>query len=201
MHQSVITSRTGSSSLPFYVTKIDPTFCHACSQFYWICSRHNLRMKYDEDIRLLLVQLTGYYQTIDSVLDNAFSKSGRVPDIVFNGHVHNYQRFTRNIKGRQVPYVVAGAGGYHNLHYMQKQPDGNSLQAPYVDPNNNDVTLENYCADHNGYMVLRATQDTISGEYYIVPKQNESWQAKSQKIDSFELDLKQHVLTKNTNPP
>lgn len=140
-------------------------------------------------------------KTIDSVLDNAFNKSGRLPDIIFNGHVHNYQRFTRNIKGREVPYVVAGAGGYHNLHYMQKQPDGNKLQVPYVDPNNNDVTLENYNADHNGYMILQVTQDTISGEYYIVPKQNESWQAKSQKIDSFELDLKQHALTKNTNPP
>lgn len=140
-------------------------------------------------------------KTIDGVLDNAFSKSGRIPDMVFNGHVHNYQRFTRNIKGRQAPYIVAGAGGYHNLHYMQKQPDGNSLQVPYVDTNNNDVTLENYNADHNGYMILRVTQNTISGEYYIVPKQNESWQTKSQKIDSFELDLKQHALTKNTNPP
>lgn len=48
---------------------------------------------------------------METVLDNAFTKAARYPDIVFSGHVHNYQRFTRNIKGRQIPYIVAGAGG------------------------------------------------------------------------------------------
>ncbi|MDE2590450.1 MAG: metallophosphoesterase, partial [Patescibacteria group bacterium] len=139
-------------------------------------------------------------KTIDQVLDGAFTKSGIIPDIVFTGHVHNYQRFTRNLKGRQVPYIVAGAGGYHNLHPMQKQSDGNVIKVPYTDPNHGDVTLENYCADHNGYMVLQVTPDSISGNYYIVPKQNESWSTKSQKIDSFDLDINKHVLTRNVTP-
>ena len=140
-------------------------------------------------------------KTIDQVLDGAFTKSGIIPDIVFTGHVHNYQRFTRNLKGRQVPYIVAGAGGYHNLHPMQKQSDGNVIKVPYTDPNHGDVTLENYCADHNGYMVLQVTPNSISGNYYIVPKQNESWSTKSQKIDSFDLDINKHVLARNVTPP
>lgn len=52
------------------------------------------------------------------VLDQAFEGAGRVPDLVLSGHVHDYQRFTRTINGKQVPFVVAGNGGYHNLHKL-----------------------------------------------------------------------------------
>ncbi len=47
-------------------------------------------------------------------LDAAFAKAGRWADIVLAGHVHDYQRFTRKVasNGRQIPYLVAGAGGY-----------------------------------------------------------------------------------------
>jgi len=137
---------------------------------------------------------------IGQMLDESFTKSGRVADLVLSSHVHNYQRFTRTFNGRHIPYIVVGAGGYPKLHSMQKQPDGKSLRVPYTDPSHSDVTLENYNSDHNGYMILQITPSTISGEYYIVPKQNESWQAKSQKIDRFGLDLQQHLLTENRSP-
>ena len=35
---------------------------------------------------------------------------------MLTGHAHCYQRFTRRVDGREVPHVVAGAGGYHELH-------------------------------------------------------------------------------------
>jgi Calcineurin-like phosphoesterase len=53
------------------------------------------------------------------VLDQAFDAAERVPDLVLSGHVHDYQRFTRTINGRPVPFVVAGNGGYHNLHKLE----------------------------------------------------------------------------------
>ncbi|HTR73085.1 MAG TPA: metallophosphoesterase [Solirubrobacteraceae bacterium] len=34
------------------------------------------------------------------------------PHAVLSGHAHLYQRFTRNSEGHEVPYVVAGSGGY-----------------------------------------------------------------------------------------
>lgn len=54
------------------------------------------------------------------VLDAAFQQSGRLPDLVLSGHVHNYQRFTRTMPagGAKIPYVVIGNGGYHNLHKL-----------------------------------------------------------------------------------
>lgn len=51
-----------------------------------------------------------------TVIDTAAAAAGRWPDLVLSGHVHDYQRFTRTVDGREIVYVVAGAGGYHNLH-------------------------------------------------------------------------------------
>ncbi len=45
-------------------------------------------------------------------LDSAFEASGLYPDAVLSGHAHLYQRYTRKVGGREIPYVVAGAGGF-----------------------------------------------------------------------------------------
>ena len=53
---------------------------------------------------------------IADTLDDCVRDAGRRPDVVLTGHAHCYQRFTRRIDGHEVPHVVAGAGGYHELH-------------------------------------------------------------------------------------
>ena len=55
----------------------------------------------------------GYPEILDS-LERASQKSGRWPDAVLSGHVHNYQRFSRTIGTRKIPFIVAGAGGNAN---------------------------------------------------------------------------------------
>jgi hypothetical protein len=45
-------------------------------------------------------------------LDEAFKESELWPDAVLSGHAHLYQRFTRKVGEREIPYVVAGAGGF-----------------------------------------------------------------------------------------
>jgi hypothetical protein len=49
---------------------------------------------------------------LEKDLDGAFEASGLYPDAVLSGHAHLYQRFTRKVEGREIPYVVAGAGGF-----------------------------------------------------------------------------------------
>lgn len=49
------------------------------------------------------------------LLDGAFARAGRAPDVVLSGHVHSYQRFSRRYGGRLIPHVVAGTGGVNNL--------------------------------------------------------------------------------------
>jgi hypothetical protein len=135
--------------------------------------------------------------TIIETLDAAFRNSGRSADLVLNGHVHNFQRFTREVGGRQIPYIVAGAGGYPNLHHMQER----YIEVPFQLPDKDDVVLENYCDNRHGYMLLQVSSEKIIGEYYAVSRIHESWRQPPQRIDSFELDLKKHRLSKSTITP
>lgn len=136
-------------------------------------------------------------QAMLDLLDNAFEKTNVIPDAVFTAHVHNYQRFTRiyssnNGNGRnrkQVPFIVAGAGGYWNLHWMQ--PDVKTMTLPEKLPDRDDVVLEKYCDDHHGFMRINVTSDKLIGEYYTVPNPHESWHnsLNPTKFDTFEVDL------------
>lgn len=62
------------------------------------------------------------------VLENAIRDTGRVPNLVLNGHVHDYQRIEKEIApGIQTPFIVCGNGGYHNLHKLHS---GTGTAAP-----------------------------------------------------------------------
>lgn len=124
---------------------------------------------------------------LGQVLDAAVQKAGRVPDAVLAGHVHNYQRFTRTVKGRKVPYLVVGAGGYWHLHNMQSD-QGHSITTPFPVPGS-DVTLESYCDDRHGYLRLEVTPKALTGDYFSVPRPHESWSKPAQRVDSFTVPL------------
>jgi acid phosphatase type 7 len=122
------------------------------------------------------------------MLDGAFAAAGRTPDMVLTGHVHDYQRFTRTIGAAQVPYIVAGAGGYHNLHAMAPDPSGSELAAPFrVAP---DCVLDAFCADQWGFLRLTIAAGTIAGEYIAVARDGTVTPGK----DSFTLDLSSHSI-------
>jgi Calcineurin-like phosphoesterase len=100
----------------------------------------------------------GGSQQMGDILDQAFTGSGRVPDMVLSGHVHDYQRFTRTINGKPVPYIVSGNGGYHNLHQLASDASpGQSIAS--------DVVFEFGDASQYGFMKLTVNGATISGEY------------------------------------
>jgi calcineurin-like phosphoesterase family protein len=57
------------------------------------------------------------------VLENAIRDTGRVPNLVLTGHVHDYQRIEQTIApAGPTPFIVCGNGGYHNLHTIHSQP-------------------------------------------------------------------------------
>lgn len=132
----------------------------------------------------------GGSERMGELLDAAFAGASRTPDLVLTAHVHNYQRFSRAHDGRQVPYLVAGAGGYHNLHYMAKLPDGSPLPKPWTPPDLQDVTLENYVEDRYGFLRLTVTPGSLQVEYVTVPRPQESWRNGPVEVaDSFTLLL------------
>ncbi|HLW76361.1 MAG TPA: metallophosphoesterase, partial [Bryobacteraceae bacterium] len=57
--------------------------------------------------------------TMLSQIDAACQKAGIFPDMHLSGHAHLYERYTRTVNGKQIPYLVAGMGGYYNLIGMK----------------------------------------------------------------------------------
>src|SRR5207302_2749781 len=98
----------------------------------------------------------GGSQHMGDALDKAFTDSGRVPDMVLSGHVHDYQRFSRTIDGKQVPYIVSGNGGYHNLHQLAS---GASPGDEVADG----VVFEFGDASQYGFLKLTVAAGKISG--------------------------------------
>jgi hypothetical protein len=132
-------------------------------------------------------QQHGSSETMQKLFDEIFA-GGITPDLILTAHVHNYQRFTRKFGKTDVPYLVAGAGGYFHLHYVD------SVAKPLQVPLKNafpGVTLESFCDNRHGF--LRITIDTakrkLKGEYFVVPRPQESWRCPAQLWDKFELNL------------
>jgi hypothetical protein len=80
-------------------------------------------------------------------LDRAFTAAGLWPDAVLSGHAHIYQRFSRAVGGKAIPYVVAGSGGH-----ARTMPRGESTgEAPMTW---NDFTLVTGPTDEFGYLTV-----------------------------------------------
>jgi acid phosphatase type 7 len=129
-------------------------------------------------------------------LEQAFKNTRCIPDVVLSGHVHNYQRFTLSTDGHEIPYIVAGAGGYWHLYYLRKDRNGNAYQQhhQYEFPEMG-ATLDDFCDDHHGYMRITVKPETLKGEYVIVPRPQEPWRGTAAVVfDTFTLDLKEHRL-------
>lgn len=105
-------------------------------------------------------------------LEEAFLVAGMKPDAVFSGHVHNYQRFSRAYPdGAVVPYIVAGAGGYADLHTVATLNDS---RVKSYSAFSGRVRLEAYCDDCFGFLKMSVEKKpaglSLIGEYYTLPK-------------------------------
>jgi hypothetical protein len=100
----------------------------------------------------------GGSQKMGEALDTAFNGSGRWPDLVLTGHVHDFQHFTRQAQNKSVPYIVIGNSGYHNLHQLASDAKagmdmGGGVKFEYGD------------ASEYGYLALTVSGDKVAGEY------------------------------------
>ena len=106
-------------------------------------------------------------QHLYGVLEAAVQAAGRIPELVLSGHVHNYQRFTGTLAGKDVPMIVAGAGGYNaKLHVLHKA--FHQAKLPITMPGAGGI-LENFCDNQHGYLRITVTKKSIACEYVAVP--------------------------------
>jgi uncharacterized protein YukJ len=125
-------------------------------------------------------------------IDRAIAKTGRVPAAVFSGHAHNYQRFTRRRDDKQVPYIVAGCGGFPGFHQLIS-----TFAVPALTPWP-DVTLESYQITRKGFLRMIVTDEQLLGEFFTAPLPPEPESGPTTLADRFLLNWKQNqLLTSN----
>ncbi len=149
------------------------------------------------------------------VLQQAINDSKRIPNLVLTGHVHNYQRIHRIIdKGEPVPFLVAGNGGYHNLHHLAVDKGTNTTPAHPTHPKHpavkhgrkkhvggakpavltdTDTKAElQYGDDKNwGYLTLTIDKEHIHGSYTSVDKDGNV----TTDADTFTTSATERTLT------
>lgn len=124
-------------------------------------------------------------------LNAAFEEAGVYPDIVFSGHVHNYQRLNKKYPdGKILPFVVAGAGGYADLHKIAllNDPDHPDTSS-FLD----NVCLEKYCDNAHGFLkiTIEKTKDHffLKGDYHTISFIDND-NSTSSLYDSFTINLR-----------
>jgi predicted phosphodiesterase len=131
-----------------------------------------------------------------AAFERAAKVSGRWPDVVLSGHVHNYQRFTRTIGDRKIPLVVTGAGGYANerklMHQLQLDHQGRPI--PRNEPfqtTAEGVVLDHYEEENSGFLRITVDNQSLVGEYFLVPFDDAP---PVTPVDTFRLNWKNHHL-------
>jgi hypothetical protein len=101
-------------------------------------------------------------------IDACCSAVGIWPHAVLSGHSHNYQRYTRAIGNRQIPFLVIGNGG-HGLTPINK---GQTIRTPapapaFAQPEAKDsVTFESYDDKNYGYTRILVDATQLRIEYH-----------------------------------
>jgi hypothetical protein len=95
-------------------------------------------------------------------IDAVCAQAGVWPDVVLSGHAHLYQRLSRTVANRKIPYIVAGSGGH-----LARPPRSGVPTAP--------ADFGNYRLEVNpifelGYMIITVDMDaqphpTITGTF------------------------------------
>lgn len=128
-------------------------------------------------------------------IDEACTNAGIWPDLVLSGHAHLYERYTRVMKsdGRQIPYLVAGNGGYFNLSKPKTGKNGDLPQMGVAgnDGKGNELTLAAYNDNVFGFLRITVGPGSIHCESLGVDETTRL----SSVMDQFTLDLSIHTVS------
>jgi len=132
-------------------------------------------------------------------IDQACSEAGIQPDMHLSGHAHLYERYTRTVGGQQIPYLVAGMGGYYNLPGLKppnKRTAPPSTPVSGKDAVGNPLRLDAYNDNTFGFLRMTVTAAYITGEFITV----DTTTGKTGSGDSFTLDLSAHKVSSGIAP-
>jgi hypothetical protein len=117
--------------------------------------------------------------TMAKELEDAINTSRRLPNMVLNAHVHNYQRIELAVAGHTIPFFVIGNGGYWNLHHL-------GAANGYKDPET-EAELKSSIDSRHGFMTFEISPKVINGHFTTVPRPQESWTDAQSYNASFDV--------------
>ncbi len=127
-------------------------------------------------------------------IDAACSKAGIQPDLYLSGHAHLYERYTRTVGGKQIPYLVAGMGGYYDLPGLKatnQRPTPPKTPSSGTDASGNPLTLEVSNNNTFGFLRMTVSPAYITGVFVTV----DAASGKTGTGDSFTVDLKANTVS------
>ena len=120
-------------------------------------------------------------------LENCCKEAKFWPHAFLCGHAHNYQRFTRNENGFDIPFIVCGNSG-HNVTRLTKKGS-----TPLRTPNqiNDQLIFENYDDTNFGYLRITCDLKKLRIEYHDADSNQKT------ESDVVTIDLKSHKKIAN----
>jgi Calcineurin-like phosphoesterase len=138
-------------------------------------------------------------------MDSCCQQAGIWPDLVLSGHSHLYERYVRTMKadGRQIPYIVAGNGGYYNLSKLKTDTQGNKPapgEQSEPDGQGNTITLSQYNDSQYGFLRITASRTSVQVEALALAGTPTTTSpttpiAAPTTVDRFVLDLATHTVS------
>jgi hypothetical protein len=127
-------------------------------------------------------------------IDDACDTARIQPDLHLSGHAHLYERYTRTVGGKQIPYLVAGMGGFYNLPGLKppnRRPPSQSTPQSGTDASGNPLRLEVYNDNTFGFLRLTVSPRSVSGVFVTVDPASGT----TDIGDSFTVDLHANTVS------
>jgi hypothetical protein len=126
-------------------------------------------------------------------IDEACHQASILPDMILSGHAHLYERYTRVVGGNQIPFVVAGCGGYYDLSSFKKGSSGRKPSTPVsgTDADGNKLTLECFNDSSFGYLLLTVSSAQLRCKFIGVDTKTKA----TSVLDQVTLDLSHHTIS------
>jgi len=111
-------------------------------------------------------------------IDDACTQAGITPDLFLSAHAHNYQRYTRHIAVKAIPYIVVGTGG------MPPQPVAPAAGSPVGGPG---LTYDSALASY-GYLYVTISAQQLKTEFWQLGQQH------TKAFDTVTVNLATHLV-------
>jgi len=132
--------------------------------------------------------------TMLTQIDSACQQAGILPDLVLSGHAHLYERYTRFMGTTQIPFIVAGTGGYFNLSGFKRTSAGALPKLPFIgnDAKGNKLRLDAINENSFGFLRISVSASAVTCQFLGV---NVTTKGAPTLLDHFTLDLNQHTVS------